>query len=93
MAYKIVTFEEFTQNQFDLADDYARTMNGWSPGGAAAELGLGRHAIHMAINRNLLEAFRVERTEGRLMAIFIPQRAIDAYRRDHLNWASQRKTA
>lgn len=93
MAYTIVSFEEFTKNQFDLADDYARTMNGLSPGGAAAELGITRWGVHRAIDRDCLEAFRVERVEGKLMAIFIPQRAIDAYRRDHLNWAGQRKTA
>ena len=93
MAYKIVSFEEFTKNQFTQGDDYDQTMNGLSPGGAAAELGITRGGVHKAIDRGLLEAFKVERVEGKMMAIFIPQRAIDAYQRDHLNWAGQRKTA
>lgn len=93
MAYTIVSFEEFTQNQYEHADDYELTMNGFSPGYASEYLGIGRHAVHKAIARGCLEAFRVERVEGKLMAIFIPQRALDAYRRDHLNWVGVRKTA
>jgi len=92
MAYTIVSFEEFTENQVKHGDDYDRTMNGYSPGYVSADLGITRWGVHRAIDRDCLEAFRVERVEGKLMAIFIPQRAIDAYRRDHLNWASQRKT-
>ena len=92
MAYTVVSFAEFTENQYKHSDDYDLTMNGYSPGYVSSKLGIQRHSVHMAIQRGSLEAFRVERDEGRLMAIFIPQRAIDAYRANHLNWAGQRKT-
>lgn len=97
MAYTEITVQQFAENQTHLADSYSESMNGVSPGSAGAQLGIGRPAVHMAIERGTLEAFRVLRPDGGLMAILIPQRAIDAYIHKHLrgtpNWVGEQKTA
>lgn len=97
MAYTEITMQEFAENQTHLADSYSESMNGVSPGSAAAQFGVSRYAVHKAIERGTLEAFRIIHPDGKLMAILIPQRAIDAYIHKHLrgtpSWIGTRKTA
>lgn len=97
MAYTKITVQQFAENQTSHADNYSRSMNGVSPGSAGAQLGISRHAVHRAITRGTLEAFRIVHPDGKLMAILIPQRAIDAYIHKHLrgtpNWIGERKSA
>lgn len=97
MSYTEITIQEFTENQHSHADSYSLSMNGYSPGYVGSQLGLRRSGVHMAIRRGTLEAFRILRPDGKLMAILIPQRAIDSYIHKHLrgapNWVGERKTA
>jgi predicted DNA-binding protein YlxM (UPF0122 family) len=50
-----------------------------SPGGVASDASVSRQAIHQAIQRGTLEAFRIEDHRGNLCAILIPDDAIKAY--------------
>lgn len=62
--------------------DAARAkLLGWSPGGAAAQLGISRQAIHKAIKRGDLDAVIVtnDRT-GRLSMFMIPDDSLQAFK-------------
>lgn len=51
-----------------------------SPGPAAVKLGISRQALHIAIQRGRLDAIRLEDDKGGLMAIVIPDDAVERYR-------------
>jgi hypothetical protein len=59
-------------------DDTRAIPNGYSPGGAAAELGVTRAAVHRAIERGYLDAMRMQVPGGQYW--FITQEALDAYK-------------
>lgn len=52
---------------------------GWSPGGAAAEVGISRQAIHQAIREGRLDAVMVQNEEGKLKAFMIPDESLKAF--------------
>lgn len=52
---------------------------GWSPGGAAAQLGISRQAVHKAIRRGDLDAVIVNNDEGRLSMFMIPDDSLRAF--------------
>lgn len=56
---------------------------GMSPGGVAAVLRISRQAVHDAINRDRMDAWRLTR-EGKLVAILIPDHDVENYRLHHL---------
>ena len=59
---------------------YARAkLIGWSPGGAAAELGISRQAVHKAIHRGDLDAVIVNDDDGRLRMFMIPDDSLQAF--------------
>ena len=77
MSAKVITFKAWMR----LARKDSPTANGPSPGGACVELGLTRQAIHKAIKRGDLDAWRiVDDASGRLRAIIIPQASLERYR-------------
>lgn len=63
------------------SDAQRAKLLGWSPGGAAAELGISRQAVHKAIHRGDLDAVIVtnERT-GRLSMFMIPDASLQAFK-------------
>lgn len=61
--------------------DPSRVPNGYSPGGAAVELGISRQAVHKAIRRGTLDAFHIPQLGGLPGYYLIPQDAVDAYKR------------
>ena len=87
-----VTLEKWVAHEHEHGGNRDKTWNGWSPGGAAVQLGVTRNAIHQAMRRGQLEAIRVI-NKGELYGIMIPDRSIEDYRTNHLNWASQRKVS
>lgn len=52
---------------------------GWSPGGAAAELGISRQAVHKAIHRGDLDAVIVNDENGRLRSFMIPDASLRSF--------------
>ena len=55
-------------------------LGGMSPGGAAAQLGITRQAVHLAINRGYLDAWRVSGS-GAVQMICITNGAMKRYKR------------
>lgn len=53
---------------------------GWSPGGAANELGISRQAVHKAIHRGDLDAVMVNNDEGQLSMFMIPDTSLQAFK-------------
>jgi len=92
MPYIKVSIDEYVEHEAQHAEDPEQTWNGFSPGGAAAKLGITREAIHRGISRGAITAIRVHDRNRKLRFIHIPEREIEHYRQHHLNWASQRKT-
>lgn len=76
----------------DESDRERAKLLGWSPGGAAAELGVTRQAIHYAIRRGDLEAVMVtDDATGQLQMFMIPDASLQDYKRKRearLNWRS-----
>lgn len=52
---------------------------GWSPGGAAAQLGISRQAVHKAIHRGDLDAVIINGDDGKLQAFMIPDASLRAF--------------
>jgi len=61
----------------------AKAFNGKSPGGVASDLGISRQAVHDAIKRDRMSAWRLTR-DGKLVAILIPDHEVDYYRNTYL---------
>lgn len=56
--------------------------NGYSPGGAAAELGISRQAVHKAMREGRLDAFHIPAPDSNRSGYYlIPQKALDAFKR------------
>jgi hypothetical protein len=89
MTWQVVTLDKFVAHESIHGGDFKKTWNGYSPGGAAAELDMTRQGIHKAVDRGLMKGFRVMRG-GSLMMLLIPQREIDHYREHHLDWVGVR---
>jgi len=66
-----------------LPADKKDTMNGYSPGGVAGRLGITRQAVHNAIKRDKLHAYKLTHN-GKMVAIIVPDSEVDHYRRNHL---------
>ena len=66
-------------------------MQGPSPGGVATEFGLTRQAVHAAIRRGDLDAWRVvDDATGKLRAIIITSESVTRYRTLRSMQASKR---
>jgi len=56
-------------------------LNGASPGGLAAELGISRQAVHQAVQRGLLDALIVVDDNSEELRLFmIPEHSVEAYK-------------
>jgi hypothetical protein len=56
-------------------------LNGWSPGGVAAELGITRQAVHQAVKRGQMDAVIVRDDRTDEMVLFmIPDYSVQAYK-------------
>jgi hypothetical protein len=80
MAERTISMSKWTRE----ADRYATEkrpfrMNGPSPGGAAAELGISRQAVHKAIKDGRLDAWRIvaDGDPERLLGIIITGESLD----------------
>lgn len=61
-----------------ISEGQRAKLLGWSPGGAAAEIGISRQAIHEAIRRGTLDAVAVY--EGKRLRMFmIPDESLRHY--------------
>lgn len=83
MPYTIWTIERYSEAIKATPADRLSSINGASPGGVAAKLGITRQAVHDAIKRGSLHAYKLVR-EGRVVAIIIPDDDVQHYRRNHL---------
>ena len=61
------------------SDRHRAELLGWSPGGAAAELGISRQAVHYAIKRGDLDAVIVNGEDGKLRCFMIPDASLKAF--------------
>lgn len=57
-----------------------RQLNGPSPGGVAAILGISRQAVHKAVHRGDLDAVVVYAPTGRLQMFMITEDSIEAFK-------------
>jgi hypothetical protein len=64
----------------DVSDAQRAKLLGWSPGGAAAQLGISRQAVHKAIHRGDLDALIVNNDEGQLSMFMIPDDSLQAFK-------------
>lgn len=62
------------------SDLHRAKLLGWSPGGAAAQVGITRQAIHKAIRRGDLDAVIVNNDDGRLSMFMIPDESLQAFK-------------
>lgn len=69
-------WEELT----DQSDRLRAQLLGWSPGGAAAQLGISRQAVHKAIKRGDLDAVIVKNEDGSLSMFMIPDPSLQAFK-------------
>jgi hypothetical protein len=78
MALTKIGFKRWEKLVHESALERAKLL-GWSPGGAAAELGISRQAVHKAIHRGDLDAVIVNGEDGRLRAFMIPEESLRAF--------------
>jgi hypothetical protein len=64
------------QQQVEEANRLRADLVGWSPGAAAAELGITRQAVHAAIRRGDLDANEVKDLETGMKLYFIPDASL-----------------
>lgn len=85
MAVKTLSYREWreiiSKVESDPAGQPAQIPNGYSPGGAAAVLGVSRPAINQAILRGHLDATRIPAPTGRGYYWFITPEALEEYRK------------
>lgn len=62
------------------SEAYRAKLLGLSPGGAAAELGISRQAVHKAIRRGDLDAVIVNNEDGSLSMFMIPEDSVQAFK-------------
>ena len=63
----------------EQSDAERAKLLGWSPGGAAAQLGISRQAVHKAIHRGDLDAVIVNGDDGKLQMFMIPDDSLKAF--------------
>lgn len=78
MAYRVMDFGRYVKLWESTPADRLDEVSGFSPGYVAARLGISRQAVHMAINRGRMKAFKIVR-EASLVAIIIPAAEIERY--------------
>lgn len=81
--FKEMELEDWVHKMQSTPSGKATRYLGMSPGGVAAVLSISRQAVHDAINRDRMDAWRLTR-DGKLIAILIPDSDVDNYRRNHL---------
>lgn len=86
MAMIHLTHESWQKLIQSTPADRVVDLLGLSPGGVSQELGITRQAVHLAIHRDTLDAYRVTKN-GKLVSINVPLSEIDRYRRNHLRTA------
>lgn len=65
----------------DTSDRLRAQLLGWSPGGAAAQLGISRQAVHKAIRRGDLDAVIVTKDDSEQLSMFmIPDASLQAFK-------------
>lgn len=82
MGYKHVTIDEYQEELWALPESKRDLVNGWSPGYVAARLGITRQAVHNAITRGRLNAYRISESGSPgspLRSIIIPEESVRAY--------------
>jgi excisionase family DNA binding protein len=82
MAVKTLSYQRWREMIEDAESgsaDSSTVPNGFSPGGAAAELGVSRETIHRAIKRGTLDAYMVPMPGGRPGMYFITPEALAAF--------------
>jgi len=78
MAIRKVNMRRWHQ-LVEETDRHRAELLGWSPGGAAAELGISRQAVHAAIRRGDLDAVVINGDDGKLRAFMIPDASLKAF--------------
>lgn len=79
MAFKKITLSKWTA-AMETSPNSA-LYNGMSPGGVANQLGISRQAVHRAIHRGELDAWRVlNDRDGTLIAICILDDSLAKYK-------------
>lgn len=68
------------QKLTEVSEAQRAKLLGWSPGGAAAQLGISRQAIHKAIKRGDLDAVQVNNEDGSLSMFMIPDDSLQAFK-------------
>lgn len=83
MAIRKMTLERWQKATAAAMDKPAELerLNGTSPGGVAAELGISRQAVHELMQRGRLDAVYVIDKRGKLLMILIPPSAVAEYLR------------
>jgi hypothetical protein len=64
----------------ETSDRLRAQLIGWSPGGAASQLGISRQAVHKAIHRGDLDAVIVNDDDGKLQMFMIPDASLQAFK-------------
>lgn len=78
MALRKIAFNRW-EKLVSESDRQRAELLGWSPGGAAAEVGISRQAIHQAIREGRLDAVIVTHEDGRLRMFMIPDASLKAF--------------
>lgn len=73
------------QKLTEVSEAQRAQLLGWSPGGAAAQLGISRQAVHKAIHRGDLDAVIVNNEDGKLSMFMIPDASLQAFKAKRMN--------
>lgn len=79
MALRKISLRRFEKACAESERTRAELLGGFSPGYAAARLGISRQAVHKAIHRGDLDAVIVNGDDGKLVAFLIPETSIEAF--------------
>ena len=78
MALRKLSTKRFEELMAE-SDGHGAELLGWSPGGAAGQLGISRQAVHKAIQRGDLDAVIVNGDDGKLRMFMIPDASLKAF--------------
>jgi len=78
MALRKVNMNRW-QKLVEESDRHRAELLGWSPGGAAEQLGISRQAVHKAIQRGDLDAVIINGDDGKLRVFMIPDASLKAF--------------
>lgn len=79
MPYEVMSLQRYSELLTSTPADRVCEVNGVSPGGAAARLGITRQGLHNAIVRGHIKVFKLLR-DSSLVAIIVPDAEIERYR-------------